>query len=142
MLFVPFTRGTYEGLDRHPGEDGCVSGKPRVTLLAYSQITHRPRLLRSGREHQREYKLAVSRFERRELCEILIASDNGAASPNKDFIIIRRFLKLLNKNISNFDDILLFYFLLSRDLVTLFDVTLIKKITKLYFVGNKLYYLA
>jgi len=92
MLSVSFTRGTYEGLDRHPGEDECVSGEPRVTLLAYSQITHRPRLLRSGRERQREYKLAVSRFERRELCEILIVSDNGAILSKKNSIIdVRNF---------------------------------------------------
>lgn len=40
--------GTYEGLDRHPGEDESVFGELRVTLLAYSQITQRPCFLRSS----------------------------------------------------------------------------------------------
>lgn len=45
---VHWLQGTYEGLDRHPGEDESVFGELGVTLLAYSQITQRPCFLRSS----------------------------------------------------------------------------------------------
>lgn len=53
VVHAPRTEGTYEGLDRHPGEDERVFGELRVTLLAYSQITHRPCFLRAARERER-----------------------------------------------------------------------------------------
>lgn len=88
-----FTKGTYEGLDRHPGEDERVSGELRVTLLAYSQITQRPCFLRSSGASMGTQISGKLRIVSRsgELCELFFFFS---------FFIARNFLPL--RNISSF----------------------------------------